>query len=216
MLIICCGCEKQDTTEQNETQPVIANEPEIIEPEEKEPEPIELTMKNIFDYLTIKETYEIEDSHMKMTIDITPLKEGRFENAKIILWKSVVNFDGDSVEDYQMPWVWKVSSSDPSYKYCEAMYEAHKDDWVTENNKDKYLITVISIPSNGYYTETHSFVENVINLGTPRIDAPDTMYETYDSMQDSSIFSGKILSHRGSSLLPEGTPFVSGTFIPAE
>ena len=207
MLIICCGCEKQDTTEQNETQPVIANEPEIIEPEEKEPEPIKLTSENMGEYLKIKYSYEKNGSDLKMTIDIEPLKAGKFENTKLILVKYTGDFDRKAMLH------WELSPTDPSYKYCEAMYKA-QNDWCSEYESTLYCFTEIKLPSNGYYTETHSFWEWYGNLPEPD-DSYETFHVSPGSKYDEDL--GEVVAYgQVSDLLPEGTPYFSGTFIPAE
>ncbi len=67
---------------------------------------------------------------------------------------------------------------------------------------------------NGYYTETHSFWEWYGNLPEPD-DSYETFHVSPGSKYDEDL--GEVVAYgKVSDLLPEGTPYFSGTFIPAD
>ena len=154
-----------------------------------------LTTENINDYLSIRyicgepqHPLNALHAYVPVTIEITPKEEGTFENVELNLFQYLSR--GKSV--------WKVVDNDSSYKYGKR--------YTVPGEKleiHQYLVTKISLPSNGKYSEKHTMetFSSAMSLDTLPNEEPDWPWESVPRNWESQYFKA-------------GTPLVSGTFIP--
>ena len=96
--------------------------------------------------------------------------------------------------------------SDASYKYAQSLA---KEGEYKEDYFKGYLITIIKLPADGKYSETHSTMKATFmaeNCGDIEMTSD---YYRYDERENGHISPVFVCG-----LLPESTQIVSGTFIP--
>ena len=191
-LVMClslCACGSSAST--NDTNPTSTKE-ENNATESTSQNAIELTTENIAEYLVIKYHYSDKEvasigsfATATVTIEIYPVAGGSFNNVKLILNSSIGNH-------------WKVAESDSSYKYLSTLTAEWSDDsW------QEMLITEIQLPADGKYTETHTI------QGNSGMELPADKDMTWFSHHSEGVN-----KYAASTYLEEGTPYVTGTFIP--
>ena len=163
-----------------------------VSTEKEENKAIELTTENISEYLVIKYHYSDKElgpivayASATVTIEIYPIKGGSFNNVNLILNTTIGNH-------------WEVAESDSSYKYLKTLNAEWSDDTWKE-----MLITEIQLPADGKYTETHTIT------GISTHELPTDKEKKWNSLDSDGVN-----KYDASTYLEEGTPYVTGTFIP--
>lgn len=164
---------------------------------------IQLTHTNITDYLSITWTFSNEYSgdtprfggYATATLDIYPIVGGYFNNTQVI-----VDCSTSSPGTYHH--IWQLADFDPAYKY------------IAELDEDlHYTITdVITLPADGKITKTYALYNEFYGY---RGENPLPKTQGY-SLTSQEERTGCISSVKVSSEIPEGTPLVKGTFVPAQ
>lgn len=148
-----------------------------------------LTEKNLSDYLQI--SIEFTNQHKNviadwiseatMIINIMPIQNVSFNRVQLILAVDL----GSSVD------AWEVSSSDSAYKYS----------FSTLDNEEcnNYLITKITLPVDGNYSEEHSITKSF------------ALKELENFIYQPISENGCIPSYMVTNDIPEGTQMITGT-----
>lgn len=192
LLVLCitlCACSSSSSLT---AQPTATPSPEI-----------QLTHTNITDYLSITWTFSSEYSgdtprfggYATATLDIYPIVGGYFNNTQVI-----VDCSTSSPGTYHH--IWQLADFDPAYKY------------IAELDEDlHYTITdVITLPADGKITKTYALYNEFYGY---RGENPLPKTQGY-SLTSQEERTGCISSVKVSSEIPEGTPLVKGTFVPAQ
>ena len=165
-----------------------------------EPKPVELTVENIDEYLSGRIIYgqAFLGVQVPITVEISPKVSGTFENVKLVFSEPLPAR------------TWQLVESDSSYKYVKEKIE-------NDRSGRNYLITEINLPANGQYSEKHEMETYLISGELDKVpDESEISFVCYDYEYGEliSVPKNEIDNFMVSEYLPEGTPCVTGTFIP--
>ena len=181
-----------------------AKEPEPTAPPELTPEPtkeIELTGDNLFNYLHVDISFNKNEG--TVTINTYPIVGGSFNNVKFIIHRQLTA--PMSTGSYS------VYMNDSAYKYVEGLPDSLEVNGESRPNPYKnWLITVITLPADGKYTETHKIWADI---ALAKI-AEDEEFGRKDYLNIGELKNGFVSKYFVSDVLPADTPIVTGTFVP--